>query len=168
VATRINWQNRDKHRAFLSEGQNYKAWLVKANSLATAADKTNWLLERNEGLSSTHNMLMGMAIECLLKASLIVMGEEVVEEKSGNLYFAKEFKSHKLDVLAEKLEQYGLVFLEEETSLLSKLSVYIEWGARYPIPLSHNGFEPLGTSDKEQGLAVKVYKKTLAFVVTHG
>lgn len=168
MATRINWSNRDKYRTFLSEGQNYKAWLVKANSLAIAADKTNWLLEGNETLASTHNMLMGMAIECLLKASLLAVGEEVVVEKSGNLYFAKEFKSHKLDALAEKLEQHGLVFLDEEKELLSKLSVYIEWGARYPIPLAHTGFEPLGTSDKEQRLGAKIYKKTLAFAATHG
>ena len=168
MATRIKWKNKDKYKAFLSEGKNYKAWLVKANSLATAADKTNWLISGNEGLASTHNMLMGMAIECLLKASLIVKGKDVVVERSGNLYFAKEFKSHKLDQLAIMLEQDGLTFLDEEKSLLSKLSIYIESGARYPIPLAHSGFEPLGTSDKEHDTAVRIYKKILAFVVTHG
>jgi len=167
VASRINWDNRTKHNTFLHEAQNYKAWLVKADSLARAADKTNWLLEENTGLASTHNMLVGMAIECLLKAALIVRGVDVVETKSGNLYFDKDFKSHKLNQLAEKLEQYGAVFSVEEMFLLEKLSIYIEWGARYPVPLAHTGMEPLSTSDSEQKAAFKIYKKLQNYIGTY-
>jgi len=167
MSSRINWDNKTKYNTFLQEAKNYKAWLVKADSLARAADKTNWLLEENSGLASTHNMLVGMAIECLLKAALIIRGIDVVEIKSGNLYFAKDFKSHKLNQLAEKLEQFGFSLSDDELLLLEKLAIYIEWGARYPVPLAHTGMEPLGTSDTEQKMAFTIYKKLWNYIGTH-
>lgn len=88
----------------------------------------------NQNLVSVYLMLVGMAIECLLKGL-------IVDKSHGT----KIDKTHDLIKLAMKA---GVICSDREAELLSIMSDHIEWKGRYPAPISlENFYEIASTSE---------------------
>lgn len=80
------------------------------------------------GLIIPYFLLVGYAIENLLKAILMVQHPEYFDPQ-GKL---DDIKTHKLTDLCRRC---GFALQESETRLLQLLSDYIDWRGKYPIPL---------------------------------
>ena len=74
-------------------------------------------------------MLRGMAIECLLKALWVKRGHKLVED--GKYTSVPGAGAHDLVQLAGVLQ---LTMSDLEKDLLRRLSHFIEYGGRYPVP----------------------------------
>jgi hypothetical protein len=74
-------------------------------------------------------MLSGMAIECLLKALWVKQGHNLVAD--GKYVPVPGAGAHDLVQLAGVLK---LTLSDLETDLLRRLSHFIEYGGRYPVP----------------------------------
>jgi hypothetical protein len=127
-----------KNNTFSKEAALPEAWAIKARYLKYTADRIDWT--SNEGMSRlvwVNYMLMGMAIESLLKGHMLFRGIEPVDKKKGGIIQVnKVFKSHDLHVLAEKIACPALPISREELELLEKLSEFVKWVGRYPVPLN--------------------------------
>jgi hypothetical protein len=87
-------------------------------------------------------MLCGQMLEALFKAVLV--SQRGAFNNKGK--FAH--KGHDLIVLAD---QVGLRLSDDEAWLLEKLTHYVEWAGRYPIPLSIEGLLPRALSTGGSG-----------------
>jgi hypothetical protein len=74
-------------------------------------------------------MLSGMAMECLLKAVWVKQGHNLVED--GKYVSIPGAGDHDLVQLAGAV---GLTLSDLEKDVLRRLSHFIEYGGRYPIP----------------------------------
>ncbi len=89
---------------------------------------------------SVYYLLMGYAIENLLKAILMIQHPE---------YFKPDAKladigSH---ILVGLCKQCGISVQHEEVELLNKLTTYVVWQGRYPIPLQPDRMWPTRRDD---------------------
>ena len=80
-------------------------------------------------LGAVELMLRGMAIECLLKALWLKRGNVFV--KDGHFKKVADAAAHNLPQLAHAV---ALAPSELEIDMLRRLSHFIEYGGRYPIP----------------------------------
>jgi len=90
-------------------------------------------------LSSIYLFLMGYAIENLLKGILILRHPEYFKP-TGEM---TSIGTHKLVSLCQRC---GIQLLDEESTLLDKLTTYIRWAGRYPVPLDIQDMPPINPS----------------------
>jgi hypothetical protein len=101
--------------------------------------------------SGPYFMLMGFAIENILKAGIVF--RDSVELKSNfqnDRKFPKILKSHNLSELARKADIQLAIFEED---LLRRLTRHSVWAGRYPIPIDYLDMRPTEIfSDGEERL----------------
>jgi hypothetical protein len=119
------------------------AWQISADELLAASQV---LRERGESfdrgslavgdpvppsgrLGAVELMLRGMAVECLLKALWLEQGNALVD--SGHYLGVPGAGSHDLPQLASVA---AFTLRVHEKDLLRRLSHFIEYGGRYPVP----------------------------------
>lgn len=73
-------------------------------------------------------MLVGFAIECLLKGIIVANGHKVI--KNGRIKFIDGNNQHDLVKLAIKAE---INLWEDEETMLKTLTENLEWAGRYPM-----------------------------------
>lgn len=120
-----------------------RAWEAAAEDLLAAAQI---LKERHEsfdreslgpgdsmppesGVKPVELMLRGMAIECMLKALWVKQGNAIV--RAGKYLGVHGAGQHDLPQLASAT---GFQIDAVETDLLRRLSHFIQYGGRYPVP----------------------------------
>jgi hypothetical protein len=119
-------------------GNSPHAWQLCARDLLAAASA---LRERRESIESgsaptlpgqlhpAELMLDGMAIECLLKAVWVKRGNKLASD--GTYRKVPDAGAHDLVQLAGTLE---FILSDFEKDTLRRLSHFIEYGGRYPVP----------------------------------
>lgn len=121
----------DRHAQF-AEALGPKNWLYMASVLQKAADGMDWTKKRDITdwrYIPVFRMLMGFAIENLIKGILIAEGSEpVIRNRRLNPDFAR----HGLRDYARKIK--GLRLSRIELRVLADLEPYVLWAGRYPIP----------------------------------
>jgi len=125
-------------KLFEERGRSAEAWRAHAHALREAAN-TMW-----EGPLDHHQvamMLDGLAIEALAKAVQIAQDPTLVSAGRWTL------KSHDLESL---VAEAGLVVDANQRSLLIRLTGFVTWAGRYPIPLKSKAMTPtMNASTKE-------------------
>lgn len=121
-------------------------WIIRADTLKSAADLLNakWMenivdsagaLLRGEvpewydqfkDLNYPGYMLAGLSIECVLKAHIARREPDFVDEHS--------YKGPKHHNLREIAKYAGVELSNEELVLLDRLSLFVVWAGKYPIP----------------------------------
>ncbi|MGA8345390.1 MAG: hypothetical protein WB781_25900 [Candidatus Sulfotelmatobacter sp.] len=119
-------------------GNSPEAWQLCARDLRAAATV---LRERRESIESgsapvltalihpAELMLDGMAIECLLKALWVKRGNKLARD--GKYLGVPDAGAHDLVQLAGAVK---LILSDLEKDTLRRLSHFIEYGGRYPVP----------------------------------
>lgn len=126
---------------FEQAGNSADAWQSVSNDLLFAAQvllervraadalAPNQLSVENGHLFPVRLMLTGMALECLLKALWVKQGNQFVE--AGAFKSVARAGPHDLVQIAQAVALNPNSF---EIDLLRRLSYFIEYGGRYPIP----------------------------------
>jgi len=89
-------------------------------------------------------MLYGLAIENLAKAVIVASGSPL--DNKGRI----SFKVHKL---AELVRQARLRMTMKDEFFLHRLTEFVEWAGRYPVPLSFQKMQPFRWPDGSFGPA---------------
>lgn len=89
---------------------------------------------------STYYLLMGYAIENLLKAILMIQHPEYFKPGAK----LTDIRSHKLVSLCNRCD---ISVQKEEVEILNKLTTYVEWQGKYPIPLEPDKMWPIKRDD---------------------
>ena len=145
-------------RQFEQAGNSPDAWQSVANNLLAAA---NLLIDRSrtaclplsEGLGAAPDparwqlppvafMLRGMAVECLLKSFWLSGGPPFIVE--GKFRPVPGAKHHNLLALASTCE---FTVDPVESNLLQRLSHFVQYGGRYPVPKDAQKLNLLLTPD---------------------
>lgn len=112
-------------------GNDPLAWRMVAHELLAASD----VLRRESSTTHTFGavslMLCGMAIENLLKALWLKQGNQI--SHSGTFQPVLNAGAHGLQQLAQ-VAHFAVSTIEGD--ILPRLSPFIEYGGRYPIPKS--------------------------------
>jgi hypothetical protein len=116
----------------------------------------------NMSLITEYSLLMGYAIENLLKG--ILMADHPDYFKPGQKI--TDIRSHNLSALCKRC---GFVVSDAEAKSLMKLTEYIEWLGKYPVPLVETAMYPKkdenghwdGAHDRFRGNKVKVIVDSL-------
>lgn len=102
-------------------------------------------------------MLMGMAIENLLKAKLLASDKEsYVERLIQNIRLKGLFRRHELEHLAARAGMYEAL-TDDQKTLLKVMTIHVVWKGRYPIPTEAkklNSFEWGAQSDAAFGFPI--------------
>ena len=150
-----------RNDTFSKEASLPATWVIRARYLKYTADRVDWT--SNEGMSRlvwVNYMLMGMAIESLIKGHMIYRGIEPFDKKEGgNIRNNNAFKSHDLHILAEKIACPALPISTEELELLEKLSEFVKWVVRYPVPLNAYKMGPKQASLIEYNKIQELYSR---------
>ena len=133
-------------------GENPLAWQVSAKDLLDAAMAVKAKVQPigNGGMHSlacVEAMLLGMALECLLKG-LYIRRHRVWEDpakehalvKDGTYVGVKGAGDHELLQLAVAA---GVTVSQSEQSILIRLTDFIKYAGRYPVPLRMEGMKPV-------------------------
>ncbi len=131
---------------FQRTGQEPGIWLGEALQLKRAAELV--LAELNGVLSvyphgrasyedlslfKAYMLLSGIAIENLVKGILVCRDPSIVgNDKVDKVKWKGSSHGHDL---AELAKQTGIPFTLEEKGLFRRLSAFVVWGGRYPIPI---------------------------------
>ena len=141
-----------KDRFFEAAEESPGSWLLRGMSLRAAAARLDWRTtpvrddENTMSFLAEYQMLLGMSFENLLKG--IITLNRI--EKSEKPFLHKECTNrHQLKVLAMRSELDELSLTDEDLSVLERLSMYIEWAGRYPIPKKVGGYEPICHGNRE-------------------
>ena len=151
--------------AFEQSGKNPLAWRHSAEDLIEGAkavhEKVISFDDGMHSLAAVEAMLLGMAIECLLKAMWIKNHEawkKVGLTDKGKL---TKLKTHNMQNIAKEAK---VVVSSEENELLEKLSDFIVFAGRYPIATTSEQMKPIS---KPSGTVVRGYismdEMTLAY-----
>jgi hypothetical protein len=105
-------------------------------------------------------MLLGMAIESLLKAAIVLFhGSQLKRASNQAVNLDRSFLTHELDTLAKRIESQDLPISEEELELLNRLTSFVEWCGRYPVPRGGDDMMAVGTSSIERGRILALYDR---------
>ena len=115
---------------FEERGRDASAWLRHAHALRTAARP---LWDRLSDLGHIAMMLEGMAVEALAKAVRATQEPALVSDGRWTL------QTHDLRSL---VDDTGLTLNPDERSLLARLTGFVLWAGRYPIPLKSSDMTP--------------------------
>ena len=138
--------------AYSMAGENPRAWQVSAQDLLDGAmavkAKVQPFDNAMHSLAHVEAMLLGMALECLLKGIYIkrhrVWADPTKEHalvKDGAYVGAR---GHDLPKLADAA---GVTVSLSERSILDRLTDFIVYAGRYPVPSKVEGMEPVKTPD---------------------
>jgi hypothetical protein len=143
--------------AFESAGTNPLGWQQSAKDLLEAADAVRArVVDVFDGgmhsLAAVQAMLVGMALECLLKGMWIKKHKAWKRTVLGLTFRRKKPKvpngkggfvgDHELLQLADAA---GVSLRQGERAVLQRLSGFIKWGGRYPIPTMADQMKPSST-----------------------
>ena len=157
-----------------SAAKDFRTWFIKAADIATIA-RDHWAtrLEKPKVNMSIRQFtcgilearkricfaLLGMAFENMFKGIFVFRNADC--SKGGRLSMAFP-STHKLTALADKIE-FQLNW--NERLLLERLSVYVIWFAKYPVPKMAKDFEWVELVDSDFDLAEKVFARLHAAAV---
>ncbi len=125
-----------KERFFLAGQESPDCWLLQALSLKAAADRLDWKAhpprddEPTVSFLKEYHLLLGLSFENLLKGYISL----VRLERGETLSLPSSCYTHRLEKLVNRPECAELKISESEVSVLTRLSPYIEWAGRYPLP----------------------------------
>ena len=123
-------------------GKNPLAWRYSAENLLTAARAVRKEVKdfgrMMPSLAAVEAMLLGFAIECLLKAIYIKGGNTLV--KQGSYAHIPRANDHDLIQLADAA---GVCLTTREKLVLGKLTPFIKFAGRYPIATKANEMKPV-------------------------
>ncbi len=123
-------------RSFLAAQQSPGGWLLQALSLRSASQRLDWntfpAIKDEYGFAfiAEYHLLLGLAFENLLKGYITL----VRLEKKLDPPFPRECYTHRLEELAGRPECQSLELTAAELTVLSRLSPYVEWKGKYPLP----------------------------------
>ena len=163
MKTHSGWDDAIKEAVFRNRADRPKTWFVKGCQLKQAADLCDWIVEGTTGTAKdghvayVHTMLLAMATEALLKAAFVLRkGTPLVPRKKGGLKLDDDFKTHDLRELA------GMVRFPAaatELALLDRLTLFVMWFARYPVPIESNFAQQVGVTSDERLAALAFYQR---------
>lgn len=128
------------------------SWLLQALRLRAAADRideTSIPVRDDEPLVTflaEYHLLLGLAFENLLKGYIALVRLESGMSPS----LPKDCYVHTLETLAVRPECSTLQLTAEEIGALARLSPYIEWAGRYPLPKRSNNIVPIYSGSRER------------------
>jgi hypothetical protein len=129
-------------QAFESTGNNPLSWRHSAENLLTGARAVRKEVRdfgrMMHSLAAVEALLLGFAIECLLKAIYINGGNTLV--KQGKYVHVRNAADHDLIQLAAAA---GVSLTTTERRVLRKLTPFILFAGRYPIPKEANSMKPV-------------------------
>lgn len=99
----------------------------------TAQQKKDW---PKIGMTNVAPMLLGLALEVLIKGYLIARNPSLVEQQRIAARISADHKLQALFVMA------GIPASAAEGEVLDQLTESVTWAARYPVPRSQNDFRP--------------------------
>jgi hypothetical protein len=152
-------------RAFFEPTANSPgAWFMTALDLRGAADRLNWLTnpvreeEESLGFSAVYRMLIGMAMEGMLKGIIVAQIGNVL---TPNRSLLNSFKTHNLKKLANEITKNdpSFVFSSDEINVLDNLRPYVEWAGKYPIPTNENKYICREYSNTEIDLETRLWER---------
>lgn len=141
-----------KERHFLAQQESPGGWLLQALRLRAVAARIDWEThpprddEPTVSFLAEYYMLLGLAFENLLKGfiSLVRLERQLLPP------LPRECHVHRLEDLASRPECAELALSEAETGILARLSPFIEWAGRYPIPKRSSEMIPVHSSNRER------------------
>jgi len=125
-----------KDRFFQAEQESPGSWFFRAVRLRAAADRIDETLspvhddEPVVSFLPEYHLLLGLAFENLLKGYIVLVRLESGMSPS----LPKECYVHTSETLAVRPECSALQLTAGEIAALTRLSPYIEWAGRYPLP----------------------------------
>ena len=136
----------DSHLVDVHEAtaHNPTAWYYCAETLLESADHIRLGLEAADrhklleraGYMDTHyltyGLLLGYAIECILKGIWVKNGNTLVEDGRLKKNAIPDAGEHELGQIAHSI---GANVLGDELNVLHRLSAFIQFAGRYPIPV---------------------------------
>jgi hypothetical protein len=87
-------------------------------------------------LTPVYRFLMGQSFENLLKGIIIAQGTPA----GSNGKLNKDFKSHNINMLLEKIDYTKCSITGEEEEILKEQQQYVKWAGRYPISTKAEDF----------------------------
>jgi len=141
---------------FNTNGNMPRVWLSSAETLLAAARAVKKAAEEKGGQAAfeqglmiadyqPYALLLGYAIECLLKARWVKNGNKLVRD--GRLLNEPPFGKHELGKMARTV---GVTLSPKELSVLDRLSSFVQFAGRYPIPPTWEQTRPVRTGGAEK------------------
>lgn len=111
---------------------------MKDSNPASLPDGQELMLATN----SVYGMLLGYAIECALKGLWVKCGNELI--KNGRYIGVPNAGDHQLGQLARIVSgPAGVMVNTTEYGVLDRLSAFVLFAGRYPVPLKPEQMEPI-------------------------
>lgn len=129
-ASPMNWFDYARELKEASE----ELWNSHSNTLIGFQENENTYYKKN--FSRTYFILMGLAIENLMKGILISENPDYIKNGKINSEISS---GHNLEFLSKKIET--LSFIEKEKEIFKILSMVIPYWGKYPIPKNFNQLE---------------------------
>lgn len=101
-----------------------------------------------------------MAFECLLKGFISLVRLENGESPP----LPKDCYTHRLEALARRPECVSLAITMEEMEALSRLSPYIEWSGRYPVPKRAKELHFVGVSNFDRDAELRLWHRLVSLL----
>ena len=139
-------------------------WLFSAATLRAAAKRLDWL-ERppaeDEPVSFVreYRLLMGLSFENLLKGIIVAQRLRRAETDSFTGIF-----HHKLSKLVNEIDTAQFKLSLDEVVTLDRLTAYIEWAGRYPIPKKAEELIVLSHSSVEHAREIALWHRMFAYL----
>lgn len=150
-----------KERLFLGGQESPGSWLLQALRLRAAADRIDDNINpvRDEeplvSFMAEYNMLLGLAFENLLKGYISLVRLEAGLSPA----LPKDCHVHKLESLANRPECVGLNISAGDLQSLGRLSPYIEWAGRYPLPKRVGEMIPITSCSQEHKAELSLWTR---------
>jgi len=150
-----------KERFFLAGQESPGGWLLQALNLKAAADRLDWKTypprddEPTVSFLKEYHLLLGLSFENLLKGYISL----VRLERGETLSLPSSCYTHRLEKLANRQECAELKISKGEIEVLTRLSPYIEWAGRYPLPKEFSNMIVVcsGSREEEKALWDRLY-----------
>ena len=170
MKTESGWDDATKEAVYCNAANRPNTWFVKGCHLKTAADRCDWIdatgNPNKNHVAYVYTMLIAMAIEALLKAALVLrIGSPLVPGKRGRSKLNNEFKTHDLRALARRLKPHGFPISDPDLELLDRLTLFVLWFGRYPIPTDSHSVEQVGTSSPERARILEFYQRLHNYLI---
>lgn len=150
-----------KERSFLAQQESQGGWLLQALRLRAVAARIDWKTqpprddEPTVSFLAEYHMLLGLAFESLLKGFITL----VRLERQLLPPLPRECHVHRLEDLISRAECAELALSETETEILARLSPFIEWAGRYPVPKRSSEMIPVHSSNREREVEQELWER---------
>ena len=127
-----------KLQVFQGNQESPGSWYLQALRLRAVAARLDWKVhppnddEPAVSFVAEYQMMLGLAFENLLKGLISLVRLESRLQPA----LPRECRIHKLELLAARSECREFAISDDEIETLTRLSPYIEWAGRYPVPKS--------------------------------